>query len=219
MTIDEAMLECYTGGGGVVVEGRHIGQGSFFKYTWQAGFLFVFNEGDCPKFDAADQAFVERMVVAPMRSKFVAGDIEAGVEFTYPVVKDIEARFPLWLSAMADIFLESYDVDALDAIPPSMSEWRQVIAGDRNELAEWLQQKTVVTGDVADVVMLRELRQEFNRTSGAVKKNAAEFLRLSRAFFGTFPSTRYVPSTTIVGLNVNDVIRGASRAACTNGDA
>jgi hypothetical protein len=33
--------------------------------------MLIFNEGDAPTFDTSDEAFLGRMVVVPMRSKFV----------------------------------------------------------------------------------------------------------------------------------------------------
>lgn len=40
-------------------------------FEWTAKLLFAFNEGKIPRFDHYDHAFVERMLVIPMRSKFV----------------------------------------------------------------------------------------------------------------------------------------------------
>ena len=47
MTLDDAMLKRLTGGITATVEDRKIGEGDWFKFLWTAGFLLIFNEGDC----------------------------------------------------------------------------------------------------------------------------------------------------------------------------
>ena len=64
--------------------------GEQISYLWQAGILLVFNEGDMPKYDKGDSAFMKRMVVAPMRSQFFAKlDPEAGTD---PLVFQVDPR-------------------------------------------------------------------------------------------------------------------------------
>lgn len=46
--------------------------------------------------------------------------------------KTIDARFVELLPALADIFLEHYDQNAMDNIPPSMKEWRQDVLSNVN---------------------------------------------------------------------------------------
>jgi hypothetical protein len=97
--------------------------------------VLVFNEGDCPKFDAGDTAFVsERMLVVPMRAKFRG-----------------------WRSALADVLLEHYD----DAAPPrsrEMMEWKADIATAENPYTARLDDMVRVTGDKEDVVLFSDLK-------------------------------------------------------------
>ncbi len=162
MTLDVAMLKQYTGGAGEMVEGRKCGTGEWFKFVWQAGFLLIFNENDAPKFDATDAAFLNRMVIAPMRSKFVAVDEngyhpELEEEHTYPMNKDVDADFEGFLSALADILLEHYDEAGLDVIPDSMREWRADIADSTNVLADWFADNLDITGNRRDSITVKEL--------------------------------------------------------------
>ena len=119
MTLDDAMLKRLAGGPGVTVGGR--------PCVWKAGFVLIFSDGDVPKFDNSDMPFINRMLVGPMRSKFV----EAGspVEDEYTFVKDeiIAERFIKWLPAVMDVMLDHFGVqNVFDAsnLPPAMREWR-----------------------------------------------------------------------------------------------
>ncbi|KAG0375851.1 hypothetical protein BGX24_008577 [Mortierella sp. AD032] len=74
MRLDDALVKNLAGGH-YAAEGHRIGVLDQLKFTWQAGIIMVFNEGDCPTFDPSDIAFMERMLVCPMRSKFVVCDL------------------------------------------------------------------------------------------------------------------------------------------------
>ena len=153
------------GGSHVVVEGRRCGSDSQFKYTWQAGIVLVFNEGDCPKFDVGDQAFLDRMLVAPMRSRFAdEADAHAGeTQWTFPVNKDQADSFPDWMSALADVLLERCGSQALQKSrsPDEMKQWKQEIEGGVNPVAEWLEAVVQVTGDRSDFVLVKDLKENF----------------------------------------------------------
>ena len=167
MKLDVARLKMFSGGGGVEIAGRRCGSGSQFKYTWQAGIVLIFNEGDCPHFDVADGAFVNRMVVAPMRSKFVeaatldAMDPDQEVEdYTFPMDVQFGDKFASWSSALADILLERYDVGALSdsRIPAAMKEWRSSIEGGVNPVSDWVDARLMVTGNREDYVLIKDLK-------------------------------------------------------------
>ena len=72
MKLDIALLKKVTGGTGVLFQGRKFGSEEQFSFYWTANVILVFNEGDCPGLDG-DKALLDRMLVAPMRSKFVPG--------------------------------------------------------------------------------------------------------------------------------------------------
>jgi phage/plasmid-associated DNA primase len=167
MILDVAMLKSYTGGGmGEIVEGRKCGTGEWFRFRWQAGFVLIFNQNDIPKFDVTDDAFIARMVVVPARSKFVAVNAkgqhpELDEEYTFPLDKTVEGRFPAWLSALADILLEHYDINSLDTIPDSMRQWRTDLANSNNEVAEWFERSVKITGDRNDFILIKDLLHRY----------------------------------------------------------
>jgi phage/plasmid-associated DNA primase len=160
MLLDVALLKKLSGGANVLVEGRKFGSEERFSFIWQANIALVFNEGDCPSLDG-DKQLVKRMMVAPCRSKFVPAVPEEPEEYTFRLDKNIDRRFAAWRSALLDIFVESYDPDALDALPPGMESWKQGIAAESNPLAEWLGENIVVTGDRADHVVYADLRVRY----------------------------------------------------------
>jgi hypothetical protein len=87
---DEGLVKWLTGGVGVLVEGRRCGTSDTYKFVWQSGMIAVFNEGDAPMFDVGDEAFIGRLLVAPMRSRFVVGEASGGTEeHTYAADSDI----------------------------------------------------------------------------------------------------------------------------------
>ena len=126
-TLDEGFLKSKSGGAGVVAEGRRFGKNAPFRFVWQAAFLLVFDEGGCPQFDHQDAEFVGRMLVAPMRSKFVEepprasnGGEAAEREWTFPVDRTVHAKFPVWMSAFADVLREHYGIQAFAQLPAEM---------------------------------------------------------------------------------------------------
>lgn len=158
LQLDEGFLKMLTGGAGVEVEGRRLGKEDEVKFTWTAGFMLVFNEGDCPKADIADDAFWARAMVVPFRSKFLpaaelaqlqeAGDAEPD---SFPVDTEIVKSFPTWMSALADILLEMYPghCEALYTLPLSMRDWKSEVQTQNNPLTAWLEERYEVTGNRA----------------------------------------------------------------------
>jgi hypothetical protein len=183
MTLDVALLKMLSGGEDVVVEGRKFGSGDRFKFTWQANIVLVFNEGDCPKFDSGDSAFMERLLVAPMRSKFVASMPEEPDEHTFLVKPELSNAFPQWRSALLDLLLLHFDPSAFREPPEGMRRWGQGVAADANPLADWMQQRVLVTGDKEDYLLLGDMAAHYN-TDDALKRvmPAAEFKRLAKAY-------------------------------------
>ena len=70
MKLDIGLLKRVTGGAGVLAQGRKFGTEETFSFNWTANIILVFNDGDCPNL-GSDDAFADRMLVAPMRSKFI----------------------------------------------------------------------------------------------------------------------------------------------------
>ena len=154
-TLDCGFLKRWTGGPHESVGGRRMGDAEEFSFTWQAGFVLVFNEGRAPKFDADDGALLERFMAVPARSKFVPGDVPADAEpYTHVLDLHVTESFRSWCSALADILVELYNADdRLSDLPASMRQWRAGIADERNPLAEWLDEALEVTGDGNDRVL------------------------------------------------------------------
>lgn len=184
MTLDVALLKKLTGGTSACVEDRRIGVGECFKFEWQAGFLLIFNEGDCPAFDAADAAFLERMIVAPMRSKFV--DTEAmpdgGVSTDNTFIADplLASKFPYWMPALADILLERFAIGTPIVVPPSMKEWKSSISSCDNPVADWVDRCLVVTGDRGDYLLMERIKTLFLASGincAVPKKKVTGFLK------------------------------------------
>ncbi|KAJ3071721.1 hypothetical protein HK102_006387, partial [Quaeritorhiza haematococci] len=71
-TLNTTMLKDYNGASRKLVKYRPAGEKDERKYPWQGKFVFLFNEDRFPSIDTADGAFIERLMVIPHRSKFVA---------------------------------------------------------------------------------------------------------------------------------------------------
>ncbi|PNH00124.1 hypothetical protein TSOC_014069 [Tetrabaena socialis] len=162
MTLDDALLKRLTGGDSVTIAGRQCGSGNRFQFKWQAGVVMLFNEGDCPKFDAGDTAFMGRMLVAPMRAKFIdplRSEVSDGHAYQFRMVANIHDKFPSWLPALADVFKDHYaPLELFNTVPPSMKEWRSDITGEANPLKDWLDETVLVTGNSSDVLLIADLK-------------------------------------------------------------
>lgn len=178
--------------------------------------VLILNEGDLPRIDAGDAAFMQRMVIAPFRSRFVPEeDTEAlAEEFTFAMAKDIDKRFDDWLPALADLFLELFNPDALDSLPQAMTEWRQGVVAGGNVVAGWLQDNVEVTGDHSDAVTVKQLKDAYvSQTFATV---GGDFTRLVKAYFtslGLAQGVRWADATTLDDKRVRGVVRGVKVAS------
>ncbi|KAF9343783.1 hypothetical protein BGX26_005203 [Mortierella sp. AD094] len=148
MRLDDALIKSLAGGH-YVVEGRRIGR-----------IIMVFNEGDCPTFDPSDTAFMERMLVCPMRSKFVVCDQDDEDSYTYKIDPTIHEEFPSWRSSLLDYLIQHCSKSGLVGmgIPAAMKEWKDEIVIGNNEIAEWLLEHTeLAEGDFMSLSELRDL--------------------------------------------------------------
>jgi phage/plasmid-associated DNA primase len=210
MTLDDAMLKRLVGGAGVTASGRRCGSNERWQFVWQAAFVLVFNDGDMPKFDSADAAFLNRMAVGPMRSKFVEAGSPALQSEPWTFVKDPELseRFPTWLSAVADVLVGCYGgaVEVFDALPEGMREWRRGVTAAGNPVAEWCDANFVVTGESEDFVVLGEVLDE--RYGETMKKS--KFARLVAACYKGVAGVTFCPKTTLAVTRESkrDVLKG-----------
>jgi hypothetical protein len=185
--IDEGLVKWLTGGAGVVVAGRKLGSAECFRFTWQSGFIMVFNEGDAPTMDITDEAFVGRLLVAPMRSKFVQGVPPQDESYTYQADAGIDKKFKLWRSAMLDVLLDHYQTDNLGPqdIPQSMNEWRAEIVEERNMLGNWLEKVIQKSDDPNDFLRLADLKDVFEAAGNNLNLPRGEFTRMAKCWFTT----------------------------------
>ena len=212
MALDVGLLKRLTGGITATVGGRSCHGGGEaadrFKFKWQAGIVLVFNEGDCPKFDGGDSAFIDRLVVPLMRAKFLPPEkLDDADDYSLPKDTEIAKKFPLWRSAIADMLMEKYNKTVLDELPPSFSEWRLGLARGANQLSEWLMERLEVTGSKHDCMLLQDVRDMYDGPT-------ASFDRLAKAFLQAFPNVTFRARTTVrdaqgSSTTAKDVFRGA----------
>ncbi len=156
-----------------------------FKFTWQAGIIMVFNEGDCPKFDSTDKAFMERMLVCPMRSKFINCANDNTETNTYIIDSQIDENFVNWRSSLLD-YLKGYcKIDGLCKmdVPKSMCEWKEDIISGNNELADWIFENVEVTNQIEDVVSLNDLKDKYKNNYGLRGVSDRDFMAIAKALF------------------------------------
>jgi phage/plasmid-associated DNA primase len=182
----EGLVKCLTGGANTLVGGRKLGNAERYTYVWTALLIAVFNEGDIPQFDLTDQAFVRRLIIAPMRSKFIPGytprpDDE---EFTFAADEDITNRFPIWRSAILDILRSKYDPRDIseDDLPEGMKRWRADTVDEENEVADWLSENVQKSEDVVyDVLSIGDLFERYKTVTPASSKTLKKSLFKSLA--------------------------------------
>ena len=220
-SLDMGFIKKHAGGARTIVEGRTFREAFTFKYVWQAGILLLFNEGQCPKFDATDLAFQERLIVAPFRSKFVAGlahplpDAPEGP--TYPMDTELDAKFERWRSALFDVFREHLEfagsLNNASMLPAAMREWRQNLAEEANPLADWLERTFEVTGNAADFILLGDAKVAFydTRSPLAARVPDTKFVKLGKTYFTSMPGVTYEDHKWCSELNktVRALVRGA----------
>lgn len=146
MTLDCGWVKAVTGGE-YMIDGRIIYSSAMFSFILQAGLVLILNEGEYPKFDASDQAFMARMVVCAMRSKFVERIEDTYLqENTFHVNKGINEDFPNWRSAVLDL-LRRYRDPEYNTVPASMHEWKEEICDTNNEYSAWLDEHASSTAN------------------------------------------------------------------------
>jgi len=220
LQLDEGTLKRVVGGEGTAIAGRSFKSSDMFDFVWQAGIVLIFNEGDCPKFDGGDAAFIKRMIIAPFRSSFVYR-LTPGAENEFVVLDDITVRFSSWMSALADVLVARFlpNRQAMFAtLPASMLDWKNDITGAANPIADWLEKRVEVTGDPSDTVWLGDLKslwKESHFGSDAKVLNA----KLVKAFFATnatveFKDVARVQSVGGDGVVKKNVLKGCTLRSC-----
>eukprot|EP00798_Chlamydomonas_sp_ICE-L_P015404 gene15404-biopygen24450 len=183
---DKALIKRIAGGEGVRVCGRSCGTGNSFDFMWQAGVVMIFNEGDCPKFDGGDNAFVKRMVIVPMRSNFLIHP-DPQREHEFERRDDLADILPTWRSALAQLLIEHFRrpgrFSIFDTLPVSMTEWKSGIADSATTLAEWLEEVVEVTGASSDAVWIGDLKSRWKVSHYGHETSSVFSTKLVKALF------------------------------------
>eukprot|EP00798_Chlamydomonas_sp_ICE-L_P032619 gene32619-biopygen11991 len=198
ISLDEAFIKRIAGGEGVRIKGRSCGTGNSSDFMWQAGVVLVFNEGDCPKFDGGDSAFVKRMVVVPMRSNFV---LHPEREHEFERRDDLADILPTWRSALAQLLIEHFRRPGRSSIfnnlPVSMTEWKSGIADSANPLTEWLEEVVDVTGSSSDAVWIGDLKGRWNKSHYGHDTASVFSTMLVKAFFAGKQGTEWKETSQV----------------------
>eukprot|EP00798_Chlamydomonas_sp_ICE-L_P008366 gene8366-biopygen4855 len=185
IALDEALIKRIAGGEGVRVCGRSCGTGNSFDFMWQAGVVMIFNEGDCPKFDGGDNAFVKRMIIVPMRSNFLIHP-DPQREHEFERRDDLADILPTWRSALAQLLIEHFRrpgrSSIFDTLPVAMTEWKSGIADSANPLSEWLEEVVEVTGASSDAVWIGDLKSRWKVSHYGHETSSVFSTKLVKAF-------------------------------------
>lgn len=181
--IDVALLTRLTNGGA--------------ESPWRAGFLIVLDPCDHPELDVnGNGVLARRMIVAhPARGPMgLDGNGGRG-----GVLSD-------WMSALADVLMDLCGTDAID-VPIAMDGWRGV--EDRTDhLAEWLNERVIITKDPNDRIVLGDLKKVY---FGSLPPK--DFIRGANAFFSSCPGAVCLPKDNVKRCGVwtsnYHVVRGA----------
>jgi hypothetical protein len=149
--LDAGFIKKLTGGSGGIMTGRTFREGSSFGFPIECACFLVVNQGEMPKIDiSTNSAMLNRLLFVPFRSSFVKDGCFDPVNLKFPD-SPITQRFSLWMSSLADLMIENFDITWLcpdGDIPNSMKEWREDTVSERlvnDSLSDWLDNHVVIT--------------------------------------------------------------------------
>ena len=202
--LDSGFMKKISGGSNVGIAGRKCGKGDMFEYIWQSGVLCVFNENQFPSMDVTDKASIARIMVAPMRSKFVDLSTytpEAEEEYVFDTDTNLHLKFNDWRSAMMDVMVERYVDDRerlFSSLPESMGNWKADVLGSANPMSEWLSEVLVVTGNSSDFVTGGYLKTEWVSAHGVQGKGSGFTIPLINAYIEGVNKAEKDPSKRVI---------------------
>eukprot|EP00798_Chlamydomonas_sp_ICE-L_P002859 gene2859-4927_t len=202
--LDSGFMKKISGGSNVGIAGRKCGKGDMFEYIWQSGVLCVFNENQFPSMDVTDKASIARIMVAPMRSKFVDLSTytpEAEEEYVFDTDTNLHLKFNDWRSAMMDVMVERYVDDRerlFSSLPESMGNWKADVLGSANPMSEWLSEVLVVTGNSSDFVTGGYLKTEWVSAHGVQGKGSGITIPLINAYIEGVNKAEKDPSKRVI---------------------
>nr|AGQ20157.1 AsIV-cont00044-ORF1 [Apophua simplicipes ichnovirus] len=115
-----------------------------FEFVVQAGLVILANEKNLPKFEKNDQNLLNKMVVCPLRSRFVTQEEFQEMTKNKENMKNIkiaddslELQFHEWRSAILDLLIE-YSNKPILTIPDSMRHWKKRVCDMYFDYTDWL---------------------------------------------------------------------------------
>ncbi|BAF45567.1 GfV-D3-ORF2 [Ichnoviriform fumiferanae] len=115
-----------------------------FEFIVQAGLVIVANENNMPIFDKNDENFLKKMVVCPLRSRFVTQDEFQEMSRNKNNMTNIhiaddsfKLNFHEWRSATLDLLIE-YCSKSVSMVPDSMKVWKKRVCDMHFDYTDWL---------------------------------------------------------------------------------
>nr|AGQ20193.1 AsIV-cont00081-ORF1 [Apophua simplicipes ichnovirus] len=115
-----------------------------FEFVVQAGLVILASEKNLPKFEKNDQNLLNKMVVCPLRSRFVTQEEFQEMRKNKENMKNIkiaddslELQFHEWRSAILDLLIE-YSNKPISTIPDSMRRWKKRVCDVYFDYTDWL---------------------------------------------------------------------------------
>lgn len=145
---DDGFIKTLAGGEYECV-GRRLGKEENFSFLWQAIIITCCNEGDLPKFDSSDSGFIKRMLIVPMRSKFLRNPTSENEMYTFLSDPELNQRNTMlnWCSSILDLFRQycgNQSHQSMD-IPDTMLEWKDEEIEKQNDVGVWIMDNIVET--------------------------------------------------------------------------
>ncbi|BAF45559.1 GfV-C20-ORF1 [Ichnoviriform fumiferanae] len=115
-----------------------------FEFVVQAGLVVIANEKNMPKFDKTDENFLKKMVVCPLRSRFVTQEEfqemrRSKNKMTNILIANDSSKLPFheWRSATLDLLTEYYN-KPISTIPDSMKAWKKRVCDMFFDYTDWM---------------------------------------------------------------------------------
>ncbi|KAJ3068340.1 hypothetical protein HK102_007200, partial [Quaeritorhiza haematococci] len=167
--LNTAMLKDYNGASRKLVEYRPAGDKEWRTYLWRGKFVFLFNEDRFPSIDTAEEAFIERLMVIPHRSKFVAELPDLNDEDLDPedrehihlrnpdVMMKIQGPWRPYVLQWCLQGLQRYHAEKFTKRPASSNEWLTDITMAQDGIKELVRTYLVYTRDEKKYIKQKDI--------------------------------------------------------------
>lgn len=143
-TLNCNFIKAITGESNYHIKGAKTPSNTKVEFFVQAGLIMLSTNNNMPKFNKTDDDFLRRIVVCPMRSRFVSAEEIAemknnkeNMKNTYIADDSLRRLFPEWRSATLDLLMEHYN-QSLPTIPDSMTDRRKFQCDMPHDDTLWL---------------------------------------------------------------------------------